>query len=442
LRIEADRVLRTVHPEFAATTQSFLNSALAHELTDSGWLVATRSLGFQEDGSLELEHKRVFFPSYPWEWCAEQWIDAAVVTLDICDKLLDHGLILKDATPLNILFDGSRPVLVDVLSIEGREPANPLWNAYGQFVRTFVLPLIAHKRLGWPLAATYSRRDGYEPDELYPYLQFAGRWLGPSRRFITLPVLLDRMGKSSKFAASVRFSDEASIAILRSRLRSLKRTVLGLHCTNKKSRWSGYAEHRDHYSKDEGLHKEAFVKKALGIAKAHTVLDLGANTGAFSRLAAASGAQVVAVDTDVASTSIHYKNAHRSEQPILPLFADIARPTPPAGWKNQESLSLLERCRQRFDCVMMLGILHHLLVSDQIPLGEIATLVFDLAPRWIIVEWIPPTDPKFVEICRGRDALYSGLTEASFHEKFALYFHTIEREVLSNGRVLLLMEAR
>lgn len=441
-RIESGRALRTVRPEFAAATQSILDSELARELMESGWLISTNSLGFQEDGSLELEHRRIFFPSYPWEWCVEQWTDAAILTLDFCDKILDYGFILKDATPLNILFDGSRPVLVDVLSIERREPANPLWNAYGQFVRTFVLPLIAHKQLGWPLAATRIRRDGYEPDELYPYLRFARRWFGPNRSFITLPVLLDKMGKSSKLPASIQFSDDASIAILRSRLHSLKRTVLGLRCAKKKSRWSGYAEHRDHYSKEEGIRKEVFVKKALGIAKAHTVLDIGANTGTFSRLAAASGAQVVAMDTDFESTMIHYENVRKSGQSILPLLADIARPTPSVGWKNQESLSLLERCRQRFDCLLMLGLLHHLLVTDQIPLGEIATLVFELAPRWLIVEWIPPTDPKFVEICRGRDALYEDLTEESFHEKFALYFRTVEREVLSNGRVLLLMEAR
>lgn len=163
-------MLRTVRPGFAAVTQSFLDSSLAHELTDAGWIVATESLGMQADGSLELEHRRIFFPSYPWEWCADQWIDAAVLTLDLCDKLLDHGLILKDATPLNILFDGSQPVLVDVLSIEQHEAANPMWTAYGQFVRTFVLPLMAYKYLGWPLENSRNRRDGYEPDELYPYL--------------------------------------------------------------------------------------------------------------------------------------------------------------------------------------------------------------------------------------------------------------------------------
>ena len=89
---------------------------------------------------------------------------------------------------MNILFEGSRPVFVDLLSIERRDPGSPLWLAYGQFARTFLLPLAAYKYLGWPLAATLHRRDGYEPVDLYPYLSVSSvgalrcvRWL----RFLT-----------------------------------------------------------------------------------------------------------------------------------------------------------------------------------------------------------------------------------------------------------------
>ena len=442
LRIDADRVLRTVRPEFAGATQSFLDSALAQDLTESGWMVPTQSLGLQDDGSLELEHRRIFFPSYPWEWCAEQWVDAAVLTLEICDKLLDHGLILKDATPLNILFDGARPVLVDVLSIEPREASNPIWIAYGQFVRTFLLPLMAHKYLGWPLEASRNRRDGYEPDALYPYLPFAKKWLGPARSFVTLPVMMDRMGRGVKGVPQIRFSDDASVAILRARLRGLKETVIKLGAAKKQSHWSDYTEHRNHYADEDSARKRSFVKAALEFSRPRTVLDIGANTGEFSRLAADAGARVIAVDTDAASTGIDYEEARAGRRQILPLHADFARPTPAAGWRNRESLSLLDRCRERFDCVMMLGLLHHLLVTDQIPLSEIAHLVFEMSPRWVIVEWIPPTDPKFVEVCRGRDALYKHLDEEEFKRTFAPFFRTMDRVALKNGRVLFLLNIR
>ena len=442
LRIESDRVLRTVRPDFALSTKAFLDSALAHELAESGWLISTQSLGLQQDGSLELEHRRIFFPSYPWEWCAQQWIDAAVLTLDLCDKLLGHGLILKDATPLNVLFDGPRPIWVDVLSIEVRETAKPIWTAYGQFVRTFVLPLMAHKYLGWPLETSSSRRDGYEPDALYPHLPLTKKWFGPARNLITLPVIADRMGRKTKALPNIRFSDEACVTILRSRLHGLKKTVLSLADPQQTSHWSAYTTHRDHYATEDHQQKVDFVKRTLETTQPRTVLDIGANTGEFSRMAANTGAQVVAVDTDSASTAIDYREANSNRLPILPLRADFARPTPAAGWKYLESMSLLERCREKFDCVLMLGLLHHLLVTDQIPLNEIAHLVSELGPQWVIVEWIPPTDPKFVEVCRGREALYKDLSEAVFEQAFAPYFCTRDRLTLSNGRVLLLLETR
>jgi SAM-dependent methyltransferase len=218
--------------------------------------------------------------------------------------------------------------------------------------------------------------------------------------------------------------------------------VLSLSGEKKSSHWSGYTEHRDHYADEDRARKKAFVSSALEFARPRTVLDIGANTGEFSRMAAEVSAHVVAVDTDGVSTAIDYRKARASRTPILPLQADFARPTPAAGWRNRESLSLLDRCRDRFDCVLMLGMLHHLLVTDQIPLSEIAHLVFELAPRWVVVEWIPPTDPKFVEVCRGRDALYNHLDEDVFQKTFEPFFRTMDRVALKNGRVLLLLETR
>ena len=104
------------------------------------------------------------------DWFSSKCQRPPALTLELCTQLLHEGWILKDATPLNILFEGSRPVFVDLLSIERRDPGSPLWLAYGQFARTFLLPLAANKYLGWPLAATLNRRDGYEPVDLYPYL--------------------------------------------------------------------------------------------------------------------------------------------------------------------------------------------------------------------------------------------------------------------------------
>ncbi len=111
-----------------------------------------------------------------------------------------------------------------------------------------------------------------------------------------------------------------------------------------------------------------------------------------------------------------------SGKKILPLCVDLAHPTPAAGWENREYASFLSRCAGHFDTVMMLAVLHHLLLRNQIPLDRIAVLCSNLTTRHLILEWVPASDPKFQELLRGRDAIYGHITEAAFREEFAVYF--------------------
>jgi hypothetical protein len=91
---------------------------------------------------------------------------------------------------------------------------------------------------------------------------------------------------------------------------------------------------------------------------------------------------------------------------------------------------------------MMLGLIHHLLLSEQIPLAEIAALLRELTTSWAIVEWVPASDPRFVDLLRGRDELYGHLDEAAFTHAAEAHFTVVLREALPNGRVLFLLQAR
>ena len=91
---------------------------------------------------------------------------------------------------------------------------------------------------------------------------------------------------------------------------------------------------------------------------------------------------------------------------------------------------------------MMLGILHHLLLADQIPMADVAALLASLTRRAGIVEWVPKTDVRYIDLCRGRDELYRHLDEELFVDQFTRYFTITAREQLTNGRVLFLFEKR
>lgn len=442
LRIEGDVVRRRIKPEMADAALRFLRSPLAEEWVKQGRLIATTEVDRFESGEILLEHPRVFFPSYPWEWTPEAWAAAAELTLDLCEGLLEQGLVLKDATPLNVLFEGTRPVFVDILSIDTRDMESPLWLAYAQFARTFLLPLAAYRYLGWPLTASIQRRDGYEPADLYPYVGRLERWREPFRSLITLPYLFEKQKGSTATATRLRQAPEVAKAVFRRNLKRLRAQLRRLTPTSLDTRWSGYPESADHYTDEDHKKKQAFVREALMRVQPRHVLDLGANTGVYSRIAGNLGASVIAWDTDLGASERNWKQADEKHLSIQPLIADPARPTPPTGWRNSEWLGLLDRAKGRFDCVMMLGVIHHLLVTDQIPLEEVVSLLRDLTTRWAIVEWVPGTDPRFAELVRGRDELYAHLDEAAFRDAVAKHFSIANENQLNNGRILCLLEVK
>ena len=438
LRISGDRVLRTVRREFAEDCLRFLRSEVAKSWVAGGRLVETRVLRGAPGEELELEHEPVFFPTYPWEWTPGQWISAGELTLDFAEQQLSLGRVLKDASPLNVLFRGSSPVFVDVLSTEPRDLEDPLWLAYGQFVRTFLLPLAAFKYLGWPLALSLVHRDGYEPGELYPHLSARSRFRTPIFSQVTLPHLLERR-KGLRSSRKIRLRSDIALSVQSQKIKQLRTHLHKLAPPSSESNWSRYEQVADHYTVEDRAHKREFVERVLETARPGHVLDIGSNTGEYSRLAARAGAQVVSWDTDVAASESNWRLAAADHLPILPVVADVARPTPALGWRNAESRSLLERARGRFDCVLMLGVIHHLLLTDQIPIEEIARLTAELTTRWAVVEWIPATDVRFRELCREREHLYAGLDEHVFLRSFSQEFVLISRKLLSNGRILFLL---
>ncbi len=436
------RVLREVYPEFADRITKWIRSSLPQKWMAERRLIPTTILESSPNGSAWLEHEPVFFPSYPWEWAPGQWKAAAELTLELCEESLESGLILKDATPLNVLFSGPSPIFVDVLSFDERDRTSPIWLAYAQFVRTFLLPLAAHAYLGWPLAASQRSRDGYQPADLAPWLSSFRRWTMPMRSLVTIPLVLEkRLARDpKKLSYRPKFSEELATRTVRDTIRKARKTLNSLTGPDYLSRWSEYVETATHYSSADHSAKREFVRKALLSIRPGHVLDVGANTGTYSRIAVECGAEVVAWDTDVRAVDIHWKAVFQDKLPILPLVADFARPTPAVGWSNQEQAGLLARSGQRFDCVLMLGILHHLMVADQIPLSEILEQLAMISRQWAILEWIPKEDSQFKELCRGREELYKHCDEKHFQRAVEDRFCIRIREELPNGRTLVLIE--
>lgn len=431
------RVLRAVEPSAFETLRQFLDSAPGKRFLDAREVVST---WFPNPGAFasELperyrlaEHEPIPFPNFPAEWPPEMLAAAGYLTLDLAAQLLPHGWRLKDATPYNVLYRGPSPVFVDVLSFERRDPTDALWPAYAQFVRAFLLPLLSGRALAeiW-----LSARDGLEPEQVYPSLSWKRRLTSPGLTLVSLPMWFSGRAESDATLYRLRPADpDRASFTLRSMLSTLRRQLDRVSTPRGDSRWSQYLDTQSHYTPEQFAVKESFVASMIREFSPRRVLDVGANTGHFSELAARAGSSIVAIDSDAGSVGRLWRRASQNGLDILPLVVDLCRPTPALGWRNGESASFLDRARRGFDMVLMLAVVHHMLVTERVPLEEILDLIAELTTSFLLIEFVEPPDPMFRRLARGRDALYAHLTASYFESVCAHRFQILRKQPIENS---------
>jgi len=92
------------------------------------------------------------------------------------------------------------------------------------------------------------------------------------------------------------------------------------------------------------------------------------------------------------------------------------------------------------DLVLMLAVIHHLLLMEQIPLPAIIALCHRLTRRHLVIEWVPVEDPMYQSLMRGRDSLYGALSQTDLLNACEGRFRLMKWLALDNGRILLLFE--
>lgn len=394
------------------------------------------------------EHPRIFFPSYAHEWSPGMVHCAAALTLELNKRLLEIGWELKDATPSNILFEGPNPIFVDHLSPAPRKPGQMGWTAYGQFIRTFIIPLCLNRLNGMPVSWLYlARRDGLPPEDAIHQLTFFNLLRPTVVALITFPAFMSRFQSTTPMQGLRlwKTADESiGIEITTGLIRGLQKRLLWVEPTFIRSTlWSNYDHSGESYSSGQLDAKVAFIQEALEISHPGTVLDLGCNTGRYSRMAARLGSSVVAIDSDEVCINKLWLQARSEHLNINPLVMDLGRPTPAIGWMNDEQTQFTDRGRGRFDMVLGLALIHHLLVRERIPLNSIISYLSKLTTKWAIIEWVGAEDKQFIRLAGPNAHYYSAITEHSFEASISELF-SINRStrVPHSGRVLYLLKKR
>jgi ribosomal protein L11 methylase PrmA len=435
------RVFRQVNRSYAPDYDRLMESGLYRTLVDEGRLIPHEEA--DEPAEQPDTCYRVIRPepvpliSYPYEWCFSQLKDAALATLAIQLRAMDHGMALKDASAYNIQFVRGKPVMIDTLSFERYREGEP-WVAYRQFCQHFLAPLALMSRtdvrLG-QLSRVYI--DGVPLDLASRLLPGRTRWSFGLATHIHLHARTQRRYADRQGTERRRPVTKLALTGI---VKSLERTARGLHWRPGGTEWAEYYD-ATNYSSGAFKHKGELVERFLDRVRPRTVWDLGANTGEFSRLAAQRGIPAVAFDIDPAAVEKNYLSCReRGEENVLPLVLDLTNPSPGIGWENEERMALRERGPA--DLVMALALVHHLAISNNLPLPKVARFFSHVGAK-LIVEFVPKSDSQVQRLLSTREDIFPGYTREEFERCFSERFEILDSApVEGSERTVYLMERK
>lgn len=422
-------LLRQVNVAYADDYSACLTSGLYKRLMADAFLIphtVSEDPGLTPEKHCVLKPEEIRYVSYPYEWSFTQLKDAALLTLEIQRIALEHDLTLKDATAYNVQFRDGRPIFIDSLSFERYREGRP-WVAYRQFCQHFLAPLALMAAGDLRLRQLSFRYLDGLPLDLVSEMLPARSWLRYSVfAHIHMHARSQRKhqddARTHERIATARLSKSMLLALIT----SLRNAVEKMSAKDVPTEWGEYYDDTN-YSEAAMRHKESLLSRfAVDYLSSFPVVhDLGANTGRFSRIVASHCGYVVAHDIDEMAVERHARHVKSNgSSNVLPLVLDLTNPAPPTGWDLKERASFLERARG--SAGVALALVHHLCISNNVPLDRLAEFFGELF-KALVIEFVPKEDSQVQRLLATRRDIFDRYDAASFEEVFSRYYEIKER---------------
>lgn len=436
---EHGKLYRYVAPSYKQNYDRLINSGLYAELIKKDLLIKAKEITPKNSAYKLLEVEKIDFISYPYEWSFNAYKDAALLTLKIQKRALNHNMSLKDASAYNIQFLHGKPIFIDTLSFENLDEKAP-WAAYKQFCQHFLAPLALMSYKDLSLSSLMKQYiDGIPLDlasKLLPLNVPLGLWLN-----IRLNAFFQNKYNHSGIKKThwQNMNKTKHLALIE----GLYNLISNLKSPTKHTEWENYYDFTN-YTKTAFEHKETLLAKYIkSIKNIKHMADFGANNGHFTRIAlrAALKASAVAFDADTKAVEKNYlaiKNNHQTN--ILPLVLDLLNPSPALGWANRERQDI--KARANFDVIMALALIHHLSISSNIPFDYVADYFASLAP-YLIIEFVPKEDSQIQKLLTSRADIYPWYNQKEFEKAFTGHYDIIKKDnIKESARTLYLLKRK
>jgi len=405
-------IYRTLNSAAAERMAMLSNGGVLDELADQGLLIPSRVVNTTEIGlnpttfgDTLLHHQRIEPLTYPFEWSFKMLRDAALTTITLIEKCLERDLILKDATAYNLAPHRGRMVFFDTLSIDHYTAGAP-WEAYAQFCREFLFPLMLTAYRGIEFQPWFrGLLNGIGLDDMVHLLRTRDFLRRGVLRHVLLQWKLEKSFGDKDVTVRDRFDKSTfSKELIRTNLRNIRGLIEKLRYRPVDSEWIDYTGESS-YSGSDTDSKSAFVARALGRIVPKRVVDLGCNTGVFSLIAAKHADWVAAVDIDAACIDTLYRRIHADGLTnVVPMVGDLLNPTPAMGWNLTQRRSLFDRIG--CDAFLALALVHHICIGGNVPLDAFLDQLREIAPAGVI-EWVDKDDAMVQQMLRNRADVFT-----------------------------------
>jgi hypothetical protein len=356
--------------------------------------------------------------------------DAALTTLEIQIEAMHQGMTLKDASAYNIQFFNGKPIFIDTLSFKKLVPGMP-WEAYRQFCQHYFAPLTLMGKLDCRLSIL-SRVyiDGVPLDLAAKLLHWTERFSFPSLVHIFLHAkAIEKHG--SDHAPAKRKGTMGRYG-LQGMVENLKSAVEKLEWQPRGTQWAAYYQatnYSDKATKRKMELLDLFVRMVE--PKPESALDLGANDGTYSRIVAKYCRCVVSADIDHAAVEKNYLRIKADrDKNIYPIVLDISNPSPDIGWANVERIAFFKR--KKLDLLVSLALVHHLAISNNVPLKKLARFFHKIC-TFLIIEFVPKEDSQVQRLLLSREDIFPDYNLPSFKHEFSQYFNILKSDQVDDS---------